>query len=100
MNAKFFWFGSLAMVVLTVAAENTSAASAIVAGVRPAAAATFAFDRNNTFGWRFTPAKDIEVSELGYFDGSSLPGGLVYLTNALTCQSPKAVARCAAENAA
>jgi hypothetical protein len=57
------------------AVETSSAGQAVVAGVNPAAATTFAFDRNNTFGWRFTPAKDIDVSALGYFDGSSLPGG-------------------------
>jgi hypothetical protein len=33
------------------------------------------FDRNNAFGWRFTPTRDIDVSELGFFDTTSLPGG-------------------------
>lgn len=65
----------LTAMLLSFAAENTKAGLINVAGVKPAAATTFAFDRNNTFGWRFTPTKDIEVSELGYFDSSSFAGG-------------------------
>ena len=33
------------------------------------------FDRNNTFGWRFTPTIDIDVTALGFFDATSLPAG-------------------------
>ena len=36
---------------------------------------TVTFDRNNTFGWRFTPTIDIEVTALGFFDSTSLPAG-------------------------
>ena len=36
---------------------------------------TVTFDRNNTFGWRFTPTIDIEVTALGFFDATSLPAG-------------------------
>jgi hypothetical protein len=36
---------------------------------------TVTFDRNNTFGWRFTPTIEIEVTALGFFDATSLPAG-------------------------
>jgi hypothetical protein len=36
---------------------------------------TVTFDRNNTFGWRFTPTIDIEVTALGFFDATSLQAG-------------------------
>jgi len=36
---------------------------------------TDSFDRNNTFGWRFTPATDIDVTALGFFDATSLAAG-------------------------
>jgi hypothetical protein len=36
---------------------------------------TVTFDRNNTFGWRFTPTIDIDVTALGFFDATSLPAG-------------------------
>jgi hypothetical protein len=36
---------------------------------------TLTFDRNNTFGWRFTPTSDIDVTALGFFDATSLPAG-------------------------
>jgi len=36
---------------------------------------TDSFDRNNTFGLRFTPTMDIDVTALGYFDAASLPSG-------------------------
>jgi hypothetical protein len=61
--------------LLASVAETTGAGAAVVAGVNPSAAGSFAFDRNNTFGWRFTPTRDVLVSEVGYFDSSSLPGG-------------------------
>jgi hypothetical protein len=44
-------------------------------GASLAVAGTDSFDRNNTFGWRFTPTTDIDVTALGYFDLSSLPSG-------------------------
>ena len=57
------------------AVETSSAGPAVVAGASPGFAASFLFDRNNAFGWRFTPTRDIDVSELGFFDATSLPGG-------------------------
>ncbi len=36
---------------------------------------TDSFDRNNTFGWRFTPTTDIDVTALGFFDATSLATG-------------------------
>lgn len=36
---------------------------------------TDSFDRNNTFGWRFVPTTDIDVTALGFFDATSLLTG-------------------------
>ena len=38
---------------------------------------TDSFDRNNTFGWRFIPTTDIDITALGFFDATSLPTGTV-----------------------
>ena len=46
-----------------------------VPGVSLSIVGTVTFDRNNTFGWRFTPATDIDVTALGFFDATSLPAG-------------------------
>ena len=46
-----------------------------IPGVSLTVLGTDSFDRNNTFGWRFTPATDIDVTALGYFDTTSLPAG-------------------------
>ena len=55
--------------------ETSSPGPAVVAGASPGFVASFKFDRNNAFGWRFTPTRDIDVSELGFFDATSLAGG-------------------------
>ncbi len=46
-----------------------------VSGTSPSIVGTVTFDRNNTFGWRFTPTTDIDVTALGFFDATSLPAG-------------------------
>jgi hypothetical protein len=51
------------------------AGGAALTGASLAVAGTDSFDRNNTFGWRFTPTTDIDVTALGCFDLSSLPSG-------------------------
>jgi hypothetical protein len=66
---------ALLLVAGFIAATSAATAGILSAGVLPAISTTFAFDRNNTFGRRFTPDVDIEVSELGFFDPNSLPGG-------------------------
>jgi hypothetical protein len=49
-------------------AQSISGASLTVLG-------TDSFDRDNTFGWRFTPVTDIDVTALGFFDATGLPAG-------------------------
>ena len=44
-------------------------------GALPTISGTLLFDRNNTFGWRFTPNTDIDITALGFFDATSLPSG-------------------------
>lgn len=61
--------------VLGLSLSCLTAHGASVPGITPAVWATLAFDRNNTFGWRFIPAIDVNVTALGYFDSSSLPLG-------------------------
>ena len=46
-----------------------------VSGTSLSIVGTVTFDRNNTFGWRFTPTTDIDVTALGFFDATSLPAG-------------------------
>jgi hypothetical protein len=46
-----------------------------VPGVSLTISGTVSFDRNNTFGWRFTPTIDIDVTALSYFDATTLPAG-------------------------
>ena len=65
--------GTLAALCLLAAAQGVMGAG--VPAATPAFATSFAFDRNNAFGWRFTPVRDINILELGFFDSSSLPGG-------------------------
>lgn len=57
------------------AVETATAGPGLAAGATPDFASSVIFDRNNAFGWRFTPTGDIDVSELGFFDETSLPGG-------------------------
>jgi hypothetical protein len=52
-----------------------SAHAASGPGALPTVSGTLLFDRNNTFGWRFTPTTDIDITALGFFDATSLPAG-------------------------
>ena len=62
--------------VLCMSLADISLEAANLPGVFfPGVYTTDAFDRNNTFGWRFTPSSDIDVTALGYFDETSLPSG-------------------------
>jgi hypothetical protein len=47
-----------------------------VPGARLTGPGTLTFDRNNTFGWRFTPTTDIDVTSLGFFDATNLSAGV------------------------
>jgi hypothetical protein len=69
-DARFrFWLlFSLGLGCFNLHADSSPGVSMTVLG-------TDSFDRNNTFGWRFTPAIDIDVTALGYFDTTSLPAG-------------------------
>lgn len=46
-----------------------------VSGTALSVAGTVAFDRNDAFGWRFTPMTDMDITALGFFDATSLPTG-------------------------
>src|SRR5690348_7364718 len=51
------------------------ARAATVPGISLTVAGGIAFDRDNDFGWEFTPTSDVDVAALGFFDASSLPNG-------------------------
>ena len=73
MNAPHF---AQFVLVLCISLANISLEAASLPGVFfPEVYTTDAFDRNNTFGWRFTLSSDIDVTALGYFDETSLPSG-------------------------
>ena len=68
--------GGAAGAVVFVLAAAAGAAAAATPGVNLLGnVAMLQYDRNNNFGWRFTTMGDIDVSALGFFDVSSLPGG-------------------------
>ena len=66
---------SRVFLALCLCLSSSSSLAAPNAGVSVNNPTTVSFDRNNTFGWRFTPVTDIDVTALGYSDASSLPGG-------------------------
>jgi hypothetical protein len=65
---RFWLLLSLGLCCFSARANAVPGASLTIQG-------TDSFDRNNTFGWRFTPITDIEITALGFFDATSLPTG-------------------------
>ena len=63
------------LVLICTGLSSLLANGATFGGASLSVAGTDSFDRNNTFGWRFTPTADIDVTALGYFDASLLPSG-------------------------
>ena len=56
--------------------ETGGVGIASVPGATLTGPGTLTFDRNNTFGWRFTPTSDIDVTALGFFDATNLSAGV------------------------
>ncbi len=65
---RFWLLLSFGLCCFSPRADAVSGTSLTVLG-------TDSFDRNNTFGWRFTPTTDIDITALGFFDATSLPAG-------------------------
>jgi hypothetical protein len=61
--------------VLCLGLFTSSARAYSVPGASLTVQGTDSFDRNNTFGWRFIPTIDIDVTALGFFDATSLSTG-------------------------
>ena len=63
------------VIILTAVTGHAAILSAVNVPDSPASVSTLQFDKDNVFGWRFTPAADISVTALGYFDSTTLTGG-------------------------
>jgi hypothetical protein len=61
--------------LLSIGLGCPCASADVIPGTSLTIVGTDSFDRHNTFGWRFTPTSDIDVTALGFFDATSLPAG-------------------------